>query len=97
MVNSSSVGLCRGGASDSIDNKPYIAVDRQGRVFITDPEGYRVIVFSSSGEALATFGKYELEDNAFRLSVGVAIGNDGLVWVTDAANNRLGQYEIWTP
>ena len=85
----------QGWTSDSIDNKPYITVDKQERVYITDPETYRVIVFSSSGEALAAFGQYGPEDNAFGLPVGVAVGEDGSLWVTDAGNNRVEKMEAW--
>jgi DNA-binding beta-propeller fold protein YncE len=87
----------QGWANDSMDNKPYLAVDNQGRIYITDPEGYRVIVFSSSGEALAAIGQYGPEENAFGLPVGIAVNPDGAVWVVDAGNNRLGKYEIWNP
>lgn len=85
----------QGWASDSIDNKPYIAIDKQGRVYITDPEGYRVIVFSSSGKALIAFGQYGPEDDTFGLPVGVAVGADGRLWVVDAGNNRLEKMEVW--
>lgn len=85
----------QGWTSNSIDNKPYITVDKQERVYITDPETYRVIVFSSSGEALAAFGQYGPEDNAFGLPVGVAVGEDGSLWVTDAGNNRVEKMEAW--
>ena len=31
----------------SLDNKPYLAVDNLGHVFVTDPDGYRVIEFTT--------------------------------------------------
>ncbi|MFN8425055.1 MAG: NHL repeat-containing protein [Anaerolineales bacterium] len=38
----------------SLDNKPFIAVDANSHVFVTDPEGYRVIEFTSSGGFVRT-------------------------------------------
>ena len=34
----------------SLDNKPFIAVDNKGHVFITDPEGFRVIEYTTDGQ-----------------------------------------------
>ena len=84
-------------ASDSLDNKPYLAVDAQGRVYVTDPERYRVIVFSSAGEPLAAFGRYGPEDDAFGLPIGIAVEPDGSVWVVDAGNNRLAAFAAVQP
>ena len=85
----------QGWASNSLDNKPYLAVDAQGRVYITDPEGYRLIVFSPSGEPLAAFGQYGPEEDSFGLPIGIAIGKDESLWVVDAGNNRLEKFEAW--
>jgi uncharacterized protein (TIGR03663 family) len=85
----------QGWASDSLENKPYLAVDGQNRVYITDPEGYRIIVFSSQGAPLAVFGQYGPEDDSFGLPVGLAIGMDGNLWVADAGNHRLEKIKVW--
>lgn len=79
----------------SLDNKPYIAVDAEDRVYITDPERYRVIVYSSSGTPLAVLGQYGLEADAFGLPVGIASYSNGTVWIVDAGNNRLANFDIW--
>jgi uncharacterized protein (TIGR03663 family) len=84
--------------SVSIDNKPYLAVNQQGQVYLTDPEGYRVLVFSSQGEILAEFGQFgEAEDDAFVLPIGVAIGLDGQVWVVDSGTDRVVNYPALAP
>lgn len=85
----------QGWAGDSLDNEPYIAVDAQDRVYITDPERYRVIVFSSAGTPLAAFGQYEPEEDAFGLPVGVASDLDRRIWIVDAGNNRLAKFDLW--
>jgi len=61
----------------------------------TDPEGYRVVVFASVGEPLAAFGQYRPVGESFGLPVGIAVDTDEAVWVTDAGNLRVGEYEVW--
>jgi len=61
-------------------------------VYLTDPEGYRVIVFSATGEPLAAFGQYGPEDGSFGLPNGLALGPDGSLWIVDAGNNRVVKY-----
>jgi sugar lactone lactonase YvrE len=83
--------------SVSIDNKPYLAVSEQGLVYLTDPEGFRILVFSSQGEILAEFGEFgEAEDNAFALPVGVAVGQGDQIWIVDAGTNRVVTYPFVT-
>ncbi len=73
----------------SLDNKPYIAVDPRGFVFAADPEGYRVLQFTLTGEAVRSWGDYGVGNDSFGLPASVAIAPDGGVWVVDAANSRL--------
>jgi DNA-binding beta-propeller fold protein YncE len=73
----------------SLDNKPYLAVDEAGRVFASDPDGFRVLVFSASGEPLLFWGDYGSGLDTFGLPASVATDLQGGVWVTDARNGRL--------
>jgi sugar lactone lactonase YvrE len=81
----------------SLDNKPYLAVDAQGRVYATDPEGYRVLVFNTDGQCLATWGDFGADNTAFALASGIAVDAQGNVYVTDAvkddqANDRVMKF-----
>lgn len=78
----------------SLDNKPFIAVDSSNHVFITDPEGYRVIEFSSQGEFIRTWGDFGTGDAEIGLAAGVTVDPFGYVWVTDAGNNRILKYRL---
>ena len=78
----------------SLDNKPYLAVDSLGRVFAADPEGYRVLVFSSGGEALLSWGDYGTGADGFGLTASVANAPDGGFWVTDAGNHRILYFRL---
>ncbi len=79
-----------GWESQSIVNKPYLAVDAQANlVYVTDPEGYRVLVFDTEGTFRATFGQYGSDNKSFALPNGVAVDGQGNVYVADADNHRI--------
>ena len=80
--------------SESLDNKPYIASDHQGHIYITDPEGYRIIEFSSNGEFVRTWGDYGTDAGTFGLPSAVSVDLEGNVWVSDAANNRIMRFTL---
>jgi DNA-binding beta-propeller fold protein YncE len=74
-------------------NKPFIDVDSQGRVYATDPEGYRVIVFDATGQVAATFGRFGYEADALALPTGIAVDPTGIVYVTDPDGQKVLKFE----
>lgn len=84
----------QGWYGQSLDNKPYLAVDNLGSVFVADPEGYRVVQFSDSGEALRAWGDYGAGPDSFGMPASVAVAPDGSVWVVDAGNSRLMRFTL---
>ena len=78
----------------SLDNKPFIAVGPDNHVFITDPEGFRVIEFTDAGEFVQTWGDFGVGPAELGLPSGVTVDDDGFVWVTDAGNNRILRYSL---
>jgi DNA-binding beta-propeller fold protein YncE len=78
----------------SLDNKPFIAVDANGNVFVTDPEGYRVIEFDPNGKFIRTWGAFGSGPEEIGLAAGITIDKDGYAWVTDAGNNRILRYTL---
>jgi DNA-binding beta-propeller fold protein YncE len=73
----------------STNNKPYLDTDSAGRVFVSDPEGYRVLIFSSLGDYLGRFGEFGVEVNSLGLPNGIAIDQEDNLFVADAGNNRV--------
>ncbi len=73
----------------SINNKPYLATDSLGRVYVTDPEGYRVLIFNPAGEYLARFGQFGADMNSLGLPNGIAIDAQNNIYIADAGNHRL--------
>jgi DNA-binding beta-propeller fold protein YncE len=78
----------------SLDNKPFIAVDADGDVFITDPEGYRVIQFDNEGSIIRYWGDYGTAADSFGLTGSVAVDSEGGVWVSDTGNSRLMHFIV---
>ncbi len=79
---------------ESLDNKPYLTTDNHGHIFVTDPETYRVLEFSTNGEFIRTWGDYGIDAGNFGLAAAVAVDSEGRVWVSDAANNRLMRFTL---
>jgi predicted membrane-bound mannosyltransferase/sugar lactone lactonase YvrE len=80
--------------SQSLDNKPFIAVNAQGHVFVTDPEGFRVMEYTGDGELLRVWGDYGNALSNFGLPSGIAIDAEGHVWVTDAVFQRILRFTV---
>ncbi len=78
----------------SLDNKPFLAVDEQGRVFVSDPESYRILEFNTQGEFMRYWGDYGVGPEGFNLPGGLAAGPDGELWVVDAGNHRVLHFSV---
>jgi len=71
----------------SVDNKPFLTVQEDGSVSVTDPELCRVITFSPDGQPLQVLDG--CAGGAFQMPSGIASDGAGGLWVTDAANGTL--------
>lgn len=76
-------------SGQSINNKPYLALDSLNRVYVTDPEGYRILIFTPDGQYLARFGKFGTDLNSFGLPNGLAFDAQNNLYVADAGNHRV--------
>lgn len=83
-----------GWASEGFENKPFLALDAQGRVYVTDPDYYRVLVFDATGNFLTMWGDYGFDATTFNLPMGIAIGADGEVYVADAGSEEDGNQRV---
>ena len=82
-----------GWEGQALDNKPYITIDGRGRVYVTDPKAYRVIVFTDGGLFQYTFGDFGNDPATFDLPSGLA-ASDGWLFVVDSNNNRLMRFPV---
>lgn len=74
---------------NSINNKPFIASDTNGRLFVSDPEGARILIFDANGNYLGRFGQFGADVTSFALINGLFIDRDNNLYVADAGNNRI--------
>jgi predicted membrane-bound mannosyltransferase/DNA-binding beta-propeller fold protein YncE len=80
----------------SLDNKPFLAVDDNSNLYTTDPEGYRILHFTTSGTFVNYFGDYGTSANEFNLPTGIIADGKGGVWIADASNNRIMHFSLPT-
>jgi uncharacterized protein (TIGR03663 family) len=79
---------------ESLDNKPYLGIDKQSHVFVTDPEACRIIEFSTDGTFVRTWGEFGIEATNIGMAAGLAVDAQGHVWVSDVVNNRLMRFTV---
>ena len=75
------IAVPSGWGSQAVSNKPYVAVNAQGRIIATFPEQGRVVVFDAEGQQLQ---EIPMQGGS---PVGVAVGSDGRLLVADARGN----------
>lgn len=78
----------------SLDNKPYLGVSSAGRVCTTDPEGFRILCFSDTGEFLGGWGEPGPGPAQFGLPVGLAFDAECSLWVSDSRGDRLMHFTV---
>ncbi len=83
-----------GWSGESLDNKPYIAVNDALHVFVTDPDGFRVMEYDPDGVLVRTWGDFGDNASSFGLPSGIAVDNDGHIWVTDSVYNRVMRFTL---
>lgn len=76
----------------SLENKPFIAVSGEGLACVTDPEGYRVLCFHSTGDFAGGWGAFGSGGSEFGLPVGLAFDAQDRLWVVDSVQHRLMRF-----
>src|SRR5579863_2796853 len=61
----------------------FVAVDKDGNVYVTDTMNYRVEIFDADGNFITQFGKHCDGPGCFAHPKGVAVDTDGHIWVAD--------------
>jgi uncharacterized protein (TIGR03663 family) len=74
----------------SLENKPYLTIDNQNHVFVTDPDLGRVLEFTTTGQFVHAWGG----SGQFGLASGIAVDAQGRIWVSDALNARLMRFTV---
>ncbi len=82
---------------ESLENKPFIAIDANDHVFVTDPEKFRVLEFDAAGKFIRGWGDYSPGPDGFGLPSGIEVDAEGHVWVSDAGNNVIMRFTLPQP
>lgn len=74
-------------------NRPYIALDEpRGLLYVGDPDSGRVLVYDTQGNCVGSFGQpsdQPLDLSQINVVGGIAVADDGSVYVVDTGANRL--------
>ena len=78
---------------EELGNRPYVAVDgARDRVYVTDPDAGRVLVYDTLGNCLGSFGQASRENpgpGQFTTVGGIAVDAGGNVYIADAGSGRV--------
>ena len=80
--------------SESLDNKPFLAIDAAYNTYVADPIMGRVLIFDQTGNFLHAFGGFGNSASEIGLVGGIAFDPQGKLWVVDANYNRLMRFPI---
>lgn len=92
----------RGTASGSFQVPKGIAVSPTGLVVVTDSMAKRFVIFNTRGDYLLTVGgrqrfeKGSISPGGFYLPTGIDIDRDSTIWVVDALNRVVQQFQHLT-
>jgi sugar lactone lactonase YvrE len=95
VYTASAEWLVEGWYGNGLENKPFITIDSNGIVSVTDPEQCRVISFRSNGKPMHVWDGCAA--GAFQLPVGIVSDGSGGLWVTDAVNGKIVHFKMQSP
>jgi len=61
----------------------FVALDKDGNVYVTDTMNYRVEIFDADGKFISQFGRHCDGPGCFAHPKGIGVDSDGHVWVAD--------------
>ena len=85
-----SVGVTPAGTLEG----PHLATDSDGRVYVTDPGGFRVIILAPDGAPVGQFGAEGNEPGQFRQLLGIAVSSENLVLVVDTQACKVTAFAV---
>lgn len=74
--------------SDSLENKPFLAINAKNEIFVCDPPLGRILQYDIQGNFLQLWGGYD-NTTSIGIASGIAVGSDGKVWVSDTLYNSV--------
>jgi DNA-binding beta-propeller fold protein YncE len=71
----------------------FVALDRQGRLLVTDSMNMRIQIFDIEGQLVSAFGKHGDGSGDFSAPKGVALDSEGHVYVADAGFDNVQVFD----
>jgi DNA-binding beta-propeller fold protein YncE len=71
----------------------YVALDREGRLAVTDSMNMRIQIFDAEGQLVSSFGKHGDGSGDFSAPKGVALDSAGHVYVADAGFDNVQVFD----
>ena len=79
-----------GWSPDQIDMEPHLAIDAgRDRLYATDGRGHQILCFTLEGKRLAPIAKDASGQDLIKTPIGVAVGPNGSIYVTDAMTAKV--------
>jgi predicted membrane-bound mannosyltransferase/sugar lactone lactonase YvrE len=78
----------------SLNNKPYLTVGEDGKVYVSDPETARILVFNSDGTLEYFFGGYDQTAVQIGLAQGISSDGNGGLWLSDSQNQYILHFTL---
>jgi DNA-binding beta-propeller fold protein YncE len=76
------------------DIKPYLAVDSNHHVYLTDPSTCRIMEFTERGVILSVWGSCGDDGLSLDAPTGLAFDPLGGLWISDSRHDRLVHYQL---
>jgi DNA-binding beta-propeller fold protein YncE len=66
-----------------------VAVSKDGKIYVVDGVNGKIKVFTSNGNAYASFGETGERDGQFKFPLGIDVDDSGKIYVADSGNHRV--------
>jgi sugar lactone lactonase YvrE len=86
-------GTCGNGPTDLSEPKSIRYSNFNGRLYVTNSIAKKVVMYSTNGQFLGSFGSVGLEDGQFTSPFGLAIDSVGNVYVGDRFGDRVQVFD----
>lgn len=70
-----------------------IAIDRQGRILVSDTGGFFIQIYDADGKYIRTIGEQGLNPGNFALPKGISTDHEGRIYVVDAATQVIQLFD----
>lgn len=74
-------------------SEPYLAIDSQGRFYVTDSDNNRILVYSKDGVLLKRIGEKGVKPGKLKKPKGILIDKNNRIIVSDSENNRIQVFQ----